>query len=281
MKKHAFLRVCWFAANLLLAVSVGAVLYTAVWEYSTQRYLKGFSDAIIPSTDNAEQKAEAILTWMAHGPARRSEPDTGGLALRDPEETLNIQQLLEVCGTASNAFVNLAQSAGLPARRLLLLDEQRNSKHVVVEVLIDNRWVIVDPSYRSILRLPNGSLVTRQELQDPEMFRAATQAIPDYPPSYSYESTVHVRLGRVPFLGRNLRRTLNFIWPSWEESINWTLLLERESFAMLVVSVLLLCFALGVRLLLGWYCSHRLGIPRPRLRDQIIRAGHVLVGSSQ
>jgi Transglutaminase-like superfamily len=281
MKKHPLVRVCWLVVNALLAVSLGAVLYCATWEFSTESYLRGFSDAMIPSTDNPEQKVEAILAWMAHGPARRSSENTNAFDQRNPEETLNIQQLLEVCGTATNAFVNLAQSSGLQARRLLLLDADRSSKHVVAEVLVANRWVIVDPSYRSMLRLPNGSLVTRQELQNPDIFRAATQAIPDYPPSYSYESTVHVRLGRVPVIGRSLRRTFNFIWPSWEETINWTLLLERESFAMLTASMLLLCFALATRLLLGWYCSHRLGIPRVRLRDQIVRAGHVLVGNSE
>lgn len=281
MKKHPVLRVSWFAINVILAVSLAAVLYSAVWEFATQSYLKGFSDAIIPSTDNPEQKAEAILAWMAHGPARRSSEDTGALDLRNPEETLNIQQLLDVCGTATNAFVNLAQSSGLRARRLLLLDQNRSSKHVVVEVLIDNRWVVVDPSYRTIFRLPNGRMVTRQELQNPAIFLAATQSIPNYPPSYTYESTVHVRVRRIPVIGPYLRRIFSFIWPTWEEAINWTLLVERESFAMLLAFSFLFCFALAVRLFLGWYSSHRLGIPRVRLRDQLRRAGHVLVGSSE
>ena len=131
--------------------------------------------------------------------------DDNVLDHRNPEDTLNFQELLKVCGTATNAFVNLAQSSGLPARRLLLLNEERVSKHVVVEVLIDNRWIIVDPSYRTMLRLPDGSLVTRAELQNPEIFHAATQAIPDYPQDYTYERTVHVRIGRIPWIGRYLR----------------------------------------------------------------------------
>ena len=100
---------------MLLVLSLGAVLYSAVCEFSTQNYLKGFSDAIIPSSDSPEQKVEAILAWMAHGPARRSTADAGVLAQRDPEDTLNIEQLLRVCGTATNAVVNLAQSSGLQA----------------------------------------------------------------------------------------------------------------------------------------------------------------------
>jgi hypothetical protein len=172
--------------------------------------------------------------------------------------------------------VNLAQSSGRHARRLLLLDQNGQSKHVVTEVLIGNRWIVVDPSYHAILRLPNGSLAARSELQNPEIFRAATQGIAGYPSIYTYESTVHIRLSRIPLFGRTLRRTLTFLWPSWEEAINWTLLLERESFAMMTASILLLCFILAARLLLAWYCFRKLGIVRIRLRDQFFKAGDVL-----
>jgi hypothetical protein len=89
-----------------------------------------------------------------------------------------------------------------------------------------------------------------------------------------------VRFARIPWIGRPLRRIFDFIWPQWEEAINWTLLVERESFAMLVAAIFLLCFALAARLLLGWYCRSGLGIARDRLRDQILRAGHVMVGRS-
>ena len=281
MKGYPMIRVCWYLVNIFLAISLGLVLYSAGWEFSTRSYLKGFSDAIIPFSDDPEEKVEAILTWMQHGPVRRTTEDPDAFDARNPQDTLNYQQLLEVCGTASNAFVNLAQSSGLRAHRLLLLDKNKRTKHVVVETLIGNRWIIVDPAYHTIIRLPTGRPATREELRNPEVFRAATQTIPNYPSLYTYEATAHVRLSRIPVAGNFLRRTLNFIWPSWEESINWTLLLERESFAMITVSILLLCFALTIRLFLGWYCSRKLGIARVRLRDQLVRAGEILVSSPQ
>jgi hypothetical protein len=281
MKRYPIVRLCWYVANFLLAASLGLLVFSAGWEFSTRSYLKGFSDAIIPSSDNPEQKVEAILAWMQHGPARRSTADPGALAARDPEDTLNYRQLLEVCGTATNAFVNLAQSGGLHARRLLLLDENGRSKHVVAEVLVDNRWIVVDPAFHTLFRLPNGRLVNRADLQNPEIFRATTREIPNYPSIYTYERTVHIRLSRIPLLGRYLRRTLTFLWPSWEESINWTLLVERESFAMMTISILLLSFILAGRLLLGWYCSRKLGIVRIRLRDQFFKVGDVLFSNSK
>ena len=64
-----------------------------------------------------------------------------------------------------------------------------------------------------------------------------------------------------------------------EDARNLTLLVERESFAMLVASVFLFLFALASRLLLGWYLRSKLGIARERLRDQILRAGQLMAGS--
>jgi hypothetical protein len=280
MRGYPIVRVCWYLANILLAVFLGLVVYSAGWEFSTRSYLKGFSDAIVPTSDDSEQKVEAILAWMQQGPARRSTLDPESVGARNPEDTLNYQQLLQVCGTSTNAFVNLAESSGLHARRVLLLDENQQSKHVVAETLIDNRWIVVDPSYRAILRLPTGRPATIEELRNPEVFRAATQTIPNYPSIYTYERTVHVRLSRIPLAGSFIRQAFDFMWPSWEESINWTLLLERESFAMLTISILLLCLALAVRLLLSWYCSRRPGIVRTRLRDQIKRSAWGLIGKN-
>jgi hypothetical protein len=281
VKHYPIFRACWFVTNILLAVSCVLLIFSACWEFSTRSYLKGFSDAIIPSSDDPDQKVEAILVWMQKGPSRRDTQDPDTLDGRNPENTLNYRQLLDVCGTATNAFVNLAQSSGLSARRLLLLDENRQSKHVVAEVFLDDRWIIVDPSYHTILRLPGGRMVSREELANPAIFHAATGSIPGYLPIYTYDRTVHVRVSRIPLLGRHIRPAMKYIWPSWEESINWTLLLERESFAMLTTSILLLCFALAVRLFLGWYCFRKLGVNRTRLRDQLGRAGSVLLSNSK
>lgn len=276
MKGHPWFRAIWYAVDVLLIASLGALIYASIWELSTRNYLKGFSDAVVPSTDQPEQKVEAILAWMKTGPARRTAPSPDSLFARDPEQTLNYSQLLQVCGTATNAFVNLAMSSGLQARRLLLLDQNRSAKHVVVEVLISGAWVVVDPSYRVMFRAADGRLLTRKELKVPAIFLQATEAIPNYPQGYTYERTIHIHLRRVPWIGRYIRRTLKFMWPGWEEGINWTVLLERESFALVIVSGLLLCFGLAVRLFLSWYGSRRLGVARVRLRDQLVQAGATL-----
>ena len=73
---------------------------------------------------------------------------------------------------------NLSRSAGLSARRLLLLTPERTTKHVVAEVLVDGRWIIVDPTYRTILRDAQGHTLTRKDLQNPAIFAQATGSHP-------------------------------------------------------------------------------------------------------
>jgi hypothetical protein len=203
-----------------------------VWEYSTRRYLTGFADAVVPDSVWAEQKVGAILHWMSTGPTSL-ESDPTPSPSRDPVETLNYTGLLRVCGSATNAFVNLADSAGLTARRLLLLDSRLLTKHVVAEVLVGNRWIVVDPAFRVILRKADGRSLTRQELTDPAVFAAATSRIRGYNPAYTFDRTAHIRLSRLGPVGRSFRYTLDGLLPGWEASATMTLLVERESFAAL------------------------------------------------
>src|ERR1700680_531612 len=183
-RRHRIFRAVWWSVNFLILATFLAVIYSGGWEYSVRRYLDGFSDAIVPDSEPAERQVEAILDWMRRGPPRTVAADPSALDGRDPEATLNYRQLLSVCGTATNAFLNLARSVGVDSRRLLLLTADHNTKHVVAEVLIDGRWVIVDPAYRVFLRDSQGHFLTRVELQDPAIFAQAISAVPHYPQEY-------------------------------------------------------------------------------------------------
>jgi hypothetical protein len=226
------------------------------------------------------EKIEAILDWMARRPQRQdvlvptSSPD------RDPTDTLNYAALLKVCGSATNAFINLAESGGLSARRLLLLDSHQLTKHVVAEVLVDGRWIMVDPAFREILRDANGGLVARQQLTDPSVFKAATTQTPKYDPDYTYDHTAHVRAARRHIAGVPVRRILDQVLPDFENSVAFSLILERESLAAAITSVaFVLLFAL-IRTELRWYGEHHLGMRSVRIRQQIWRASSAFADTS-
>jgi Transglutaminase-like superfamily len=272
-RQAAIFRVLWRTVNVLLIASLLFVGYSTAWEYSVRRYLKGFSDAIVPSPATPEEKIDSILTWIRSGAPRPLAPNVDELSERDPENTLNYSQLLTICGTATNAFLNLSRSAGLTSRRLLLLTPERTAKHVVAEVLVDGRWIIVDPTYRIILRDAQGHTLTRKDLQNPAIFAQATGSIPGYLPSYNYQKFAHVRLARLPLDGLGLRFLLRRVYPSWEEDFDWSLLLERESFFFFFVSSVVFSFLFMARLLLACYADYYLRAPRYRLRRHIARAG--------
>jgi hypothetical protein len=265
-------RSVWWVSNALLILALVATAWCGVWEYSTRKYLRGFSDAVVPQAESPQQKVEAILAWMKNGPPRLELRNLDELSPRDPQNTLNYRQLLQVCGSATNAFLNLARSSGLDSRRLLLLTPDRTTNHVVAEILLGDRWVIVDPTYRVMLKDAHGNLLTRKDLQDQETFRQATSAIPNYPPEYNYARFAHVRLAALPFQGPQLRRFLEYVLPGWDEYLDWGLLLERRSFFFLFLSATSLIALTLLRLLLGWVADHRLQIPRFHLRTNLSRA---------
>jgi hypothetical protein len=278
---HRLFRTAWLSVNLLLVFSLMSLLYACAWEHSVRRYLDGFSDAVVPDAASPEHKVEIILNWMRTGSPRAIALHPEELSLRDPETTLNYQQPLNVCGTATNAFLNLARSSDLRVRRLLLLGPDRRAKHVVAEVLVEGRWIVVDPSYRVLLRDAQGKLLTRKDLQDASIFAQATSTIPNYRPEYNYERFAHVRLARLPLDGLGLRRLLDWVMPEWEEMADWSLILERESFAMLVLSACLASFSLLLRFVLAWYADRRLHFSRSHLREKLFRAGAVLLTSPE
>jgi hypothetical protein len=225
----------WWATNALLAFALLATLFTGISEHSVRQYLSGFSDAIIPEGSSPEQKAH------------------------------------EVCGSATSAFLNLSPRSGLEARRLLLLSQDRTAKHVVAEVQTGGRWVIVDATYRAFMKDSQARLLTRADLQDPRMFQEAIAQIPGYTAMYSYERVAHVRVGALPVLGPFLRRALDTALSGWDESLDWSLLLER-SFAFFFLSVWALTFFFLLRIVLAWIADHRLRIPRLHRRTSLSRA---------
>jgi hypothetical protein len=253
-KNNLVFQVATFSVNILLISSVLLTLFGIAWEYSTREYLSGFANAVLPSTSSSEEKIQAILAWMQQGPARSADYYSDDSQNRDPIDTLNYKELLTVCGTGTNAFVNLASAGGIEARRLLLLDAQgMNTNHVVAEVHIDDRWVVVDPSFHVILRDNDGHLLTRQDLAHPDILQDATRNIPGYDPLYNYEHTAFIHLGRLPLVGDLLQTELESIPLSWQEGINWTILIERESYDTIVIGAALLCFAFFLRRMIFWY----------------------------
>ncbi len=177
--------------------------------------------------------------------------------------------------------LSISQIPGaLSVRRLLLVDSQMMTKHVVAEVLVDGRWIIVDPAYRLVLRDAKGNTLTREDLTDPKIFAEATNIFPPTIPLTPSTAPSMFASGVSTFLGLPLRKIADRVYPGWDESTIMTLLVERESFAAVVASLLLVIFLCLLRIALRWFGERRLGVRRVRIREQLLRAGSAFLRSA-
>jgi len=275
---HDFLIPCGRYTSLaLIAAAVALSFYGVLWSYSTSRYLKGFSDAIVPLEGSQEQKTMALLSWLRNEPDRKDK-STDQFYTRDPVGIVQDGHLLQVCGSASNAFMNLAESAGLRTRRLLLLNPSGSVKHVVVEVRWDDRWVVVDPSFRSVFQDHAGRALSKEDLSHPGVFQDAIRGIPNYNPEYSFEHTAHIHLTRIPELGVFLRRTLNFLFPRWEETVNWGYLPEHPSLWPTVFSLPLFLLGIAIRMIV--YSRQQFYAKNVGFRKRLIETSRIFLQRS-
>jgi hypothetical protein len=149
------------------------------------------------------------------------------------------------------------------------------------QMTLNERWVIIDPAYRVMMRDAKGRYLTRKDLRDPAIFAEATDAVANYGKEYTYDHYAYVRMARLPLDGLHLRRVLDWINPGWDEAVDWSLLLERESFFYLVLSATATIFFLIARGMLAYYADRRLRIPRFQLREHMIRVSTTFVSTPE
>jgi hypothetical protein len=86
-------------------------------------------------------------------------------------------------------------------------------------------------AYHTLLRNGQGLLLSKEELRDPAIFGEATRGIAGYSSIYTYDRTAHIRLARLPYLGKFLSWSADHILPGWEEGLNWSFVVQRRSIA--------------------------------------------------
>jgi len=265
-----------YLGSVFILTAICLSIYGVAWNFSTRRYLRGFADAIVPLDGSPQGKSEALLAWFRHEPPRRD--DSGSLGLpRDPVSILQNAQLLNVCGSASNAFINLADSVGLKTRRLLLLDSSGRARHVVAEVQWGRKWVVVDPSRGLVFEDGLGQALSKEDLRDSRIFRDAISRMPGYSPTYSFEHATHVRLERVPLLGAALRRFLNRLSPAWEEAFYWPSVLENPPSWPMLASIPFFLSGILIRWIAYRYFGNRPGLQTMGFRERLMNTGRAFL----
>ncbi len=115
------------------------------------------------------------------------------------------------CGDACHVLGRALLTAGLEIRLVQMKVGDVYGGHIVMEVLIDGRWVVFDPSCNLSFRNPDGSLATFAE-------------IGDNLPYFQIQAPV-IREGNLTF--KELRRTnwekIPIILPAVRMALDWTI----------------------------------------------------------
>lgn len=112
------------------------------------------------------EKAVALRSWV-RSQAHKLKPLEHS---NDPIEILRKMNNGEggSCGDFAELYMAAAQSIGLPARRVQLLRNppwDRYDTHVVTEIFIDRKWMLMDPTF-DIHFVINKTVATAKDVQD-------------------------------------------------------------------------------------------------------------------
>ncbi|MCK4401511.1 transglutaminase domain-containing protein [bacterium] len=105
-----------------------------------------------------------ILQWVAMNikHAKFVKGDTPGDRALSEEEL--ILSGWGWCNEKARIFVTLAQIAGCPARMCCLFHKDGIHAHMTAEVYVEGKWSFVDPSYGTVVELPDGSWASAKEI---------------------------------------------------------------------------------------------------------------------
>jgi len=114
------------------------------------------------------------------------------------------------CGSYSRVVVALLSQVDIPARVMILRDENDRSLHAVVNARIDGRWRVADPLYGIVFTKPDGGLATADDLRkDRDLFLANANRNPSYPIDvFTYDNFALMNWRKIPVVLPAVREVL-------------------------------------------------------------------------
>lgn len=130
-------------------------------------------------------------------------------------------QLQEVgaCGTQVHVLARLLQRARYDVRIAQMRCGDILACHIVVEVLLDGRWVVLDPLYDLAFEREDGLLASFAEVSaDWNLYKS--QVPSGYDPRYSYEGVRYANWSKIPVILPLARDVLAVVMQSDVETVS-------------------------------------------------------------
>jgi hypothetical protein len=190
----------WFA------VSHAGLLGVAVVGLSTGAQNDARYRAVAARVERTDSRGHAL------GLQRLARRLVDGRAVEAPEadEVREDIEPNQACGAYAGTLARLLRVHGYDVRIAQMLDapgDAGEALHILVEVEIDGRWVVLDPSYGLAFRRPDGALASFADVQA-DWPSYAAQVPPGYDPRYRYAGVRYTNWGKVPVLLPAFREVL-------------------------------------------------------------------------
>jgi hypothetical protein len=106
------------------------------------------------------------------------------------------------CGSSSRVVMALLDASGIKSRSLILLDEDGNRIHAVVNARIGNTWAVADPLYGIVFKSQSGRLVTAEQLKrNPILFNINVLENEAYPADvFTYNNYALMNWKKIPVI---------------------------------------------------------------------------------
>jgi tetratricopeptide (TPR) repeat protein len=135
------------------------------------------ADRLSAGARSDRERVERILAWtyLHVRPALWAAPDQ--VQFDDPYRT--VKRGFGYCDQSAHVFCVLAREMGLDARIYFLRNAEGVSPHTVAQVLLDNRWVLVDTLAGRVPEAGHAPLTVDALRKNPALFEAAYEGVED------------------------------------------------------------------------------------------------------
>jgi hypothetical protein len=122
--------------------------------------------------------------------------------------TVDLETTRGACGSYSEVLARILQTYHLPIRIAQMKAGGIYAAHNVVETMVGNRWIVLDPTYNLCFTRPDGTLASFADVRK-DWGYYSRQVPHGYNPAYRYEDVRYFNWAKIPVLLPAIRSLLN------------------------------------------------------------------------
>jgi len=239
--------------NNILFVLHGMILMAMFTLYINYQFEDRLYDRIaskVALVENAPEKNTLLLLQASHdllNPRLKFFEGKQTLGVRDRFLRSSDIQLLDggACGTHAHVLARLLQRVDIPVRIAQMQCEGHYGCHIVVEALVNGKYVVLDPLYNIKFRNKDNSLASFSDVQN-NWSDFVDQLPSDYDHFYKYEGVRYTNWDKIPVVMPALKELMRLFIGNDVETLSlrvYVLNLYKTYFFFLLMLYPLLVFA--------------------------------------